>query len=147
MSNLRTTMLAFRVLVALHAAKAQELDESDLIPLVAEDKRISPSALRTRCWQLFSEGMVATSGSRWILLTAGIAAVESNLASMSVAKAPAFVGQVALPRTIQNGVTSTKPLSLAAVYANVRPDGVTFRSEPSLMGSTRKLPNGEVIGS
>jgi hypothetical protein len=154
MSNLRAKMLAFRVLAALHAATGQELDESDLIALVAEGKALSPSALRMRCWQIFSANMVVISGTRWVLLTAGVAAVELHLGSAErvsafpsapLLSAAKFVGQVALPRTIQNGVTSARPLSLAAVYANVRPDGVTFRSEPSLMGSTRKLPNGEVI--
>jgi hypothetical protein len=140
-------MLAFRVLAALYAVDGYVLEESVLAKQVADGKPLCPSALRNRCWQIFTENMVVASGSRWILLTAGVAEVEAHLKVVGPAKSPAVsvVGQVALPRTIQNGVTSSRPLSLAGIYANVRPDGITFRDEPSLMGSTRKLPSGEVL--
>ena len=53
--------------------------------------------------------------------------------------------QVAAPRTIQNGSNLGQVLNLGNMFASVRPDGLTFRSEPSLMGATRKLPTGEIV--
>lgn len=48
------------------------------------------------------------------------------------------------PRRVVN-VLHRKPLAAANLFANVRPDGLTYREIPSLMGSQRKLPSGEVV--
>ena len=54
-----------------------------------------------------------------------------------------YVGQIAGPRMVQKS-TAWRPLSTANIYAQVRPDGLTFKSEPSLMGGQRVL-GGEVV--
>ena len=40
---------------------------------------------------------------------------------------------------------SMKPVKLPDWRANVRPEGLLYRNEPSLMGATRKLPSGEIV--
>ncbi|TXG78921.1 hypothetical protein E6Q11_00080 [Candidatus Dojkabacteria bacterium] len=42
-------------------------------------------------------------------------------------------------------VLNRKPLAVTNLFANVRQDGLTYREISSLMGNTRKLPNGEVV--
>jgi hypothetical protein len=149
--KLRPTMLAFRVLAALHAADGYALDEAALIAQVAGETRLSSSAIRGRSWQIIAANMVVVRDGRWLLLTAGVTAIESRagaadaLLLVTPTVVPKPVGQVALPRTIQNGVTSARPLASSRAFVHVRPDGLTFRAEPSLMGATRRLRSGEVV--
>lgn len=35
--------------------------------------------------------------------------------------------------------------NLPKIFSHIRPDGLVYRSIPSLMGNTRKLPSGEVL--
>lgn len=51
---------------------------------------------------------------------------------------------VALPRTVVSSAFVKKP-SLSNIFAHIRPDGLEYRSIPSLMGKTRKLITGEVV--
>ncbi len=51
----------------------------------------------------------------------------------------------AVPVQVAKSSYSMKPANLPDWRANVRPDGLTYRNEPSLMGTTRKLPNGEIV--
>ncbi|MFZ6801947.1 hypothetical protein [Undibacterium sp. Di24W] len=46
---------------------------------------------------------------------------------------------------VRHATYSMKPLKQPDWRAMVRPDGLTYRNEPSLMGTTRKLPNGEIV--
>lgn len=50
-----------------------------------------------------------------------------------------------VPVQVAKSSYSMKPVNLPDWRANVRPDGLTYRNEPSLMGTTRKLPSGEVV--
>ncbi|GGX01530.1 hypothetical protein [Undibacterium macrobrachii] len=64
--------------------------------------------------------------------------------STAAALADFMNGNAVVPVHV-GGAYAMRPLVLGNMYANVRPDGLTYRCEPSLMGSTRKLPSGEVV--
>lgn len=65
--------------------------------------------------------------------------------SSSTAAALASFAAPALPVQVIQPTYKMKPAKLPDWRAHVRPDGLTYRNEPSLMGSTRKLPSGEVV--
>ncbi len=52
---------------------------------------------------------------------------------------------MAVPSPIAKSPYAMKPAKLPDWRVNVRPDGLTYRNEPSLMGTTRKLPSGEIV--
>ena len=142
MSAVREGTLAHRVLVILHALPDRKMTALALVTAL-NVKKLTPNKLESRCWQIISLNLVFLNGTNWVLMSAGAAVVKGHPVAPVGLPAPAIA---AVSRSIQNGVTSAKPLSMAGIYANVRAEGLTFKTEPSLMGLTRKLPSGEVIG-
>lgn len=64
--------------------------------------------------------------------------------SVTAAALPDFVLPV-VPVQVVKSAYSMKPANLPDWRANVRPEGLLYRNEPSLMGTTRKLPSGEIV--
>lgn len=141
--KLRESMVAYRVLVALYKAEGHQMNVLDLIVALNTVEPMKPTKLTHRCWNILGENMVAIIGSQWMLMSAGVAEVESR-GGVGTPLVAEWVGVAAAPRTIQKSMAS-KVLSTKGMYASVRPDGLTFKSEPSLMGATRKLPSGDIL--
>ena len=53
--------------------------------------------------------------------------------------------ELAAPRTLVKPAANYTP-NLPKIFSHIRPDGLEYRNIPSLMGNTRKLPSGEVVG-
>jgi len=92
--------------------------------------------LKDRCYIEINETrVIATENGKAVV--ASVEHIESTVISPSLKLVPV--------RSISNAMTGRKPLSMAGMYASVRVEGLSFKNEPSLMGSIRKLPSGEVV--
>lgn len=100
----------------------------------------NPANLNSKISSLENHCLIQVNGDRLIVTKSGKTLVAERQWAFAPAK-PKFVGEIAQPRT--PAVTRTLKITMGA--APYRPGMNDHLSIPSLMGTTRKLPSGEIV--